>query len=389
MSIEATMKYFFKPLIEKCKPFLFGYLCFFCINKAFCQQAGVFLNEGTEPLRITKEINEFDTSAWKIAKLPGSALQIKFPENPSFGERQIYTSKGLQKIQTATYGDPVFNLQYQISISQVAYGLKMKDVRPLFEEEIQRYAINFGGYPVLNKPFSGDGYEELTFEIFTKPNKYIRGKLIYNNGYISSFLVSGSPPQIFSLPANYFFSQIIGYADLSAKKENVQPVKNTTPKKGKTPKAPKITNQLPWFKFVAPEFEAEFPIKPTEKIFKIENLNGEDYLSKNYFSKLISKKLNFVGSFSQTFNDNTNTEFIFNHAIQSVLKEVNGKVISENSLIFMKYPCKEYVVAAKKNVFRIRYYVAPNGFYQVLVKGTVKSIENEEATRFINNFKIN
>ncbi|MBK8673335.1 MAG: hypothetical protein IPN93_10225 [Bacteroidetes bacterium] len=175
---------------------LISSLFFFCSTNVFGQQDGVFLNEGIEPLKISKEINDFDTSSWKIGKLPGSALQVKLPEEPIFGERQIYTSKGLQKVQTASYGDPNFNLQYQISVYQVAYGLKMKDVRPIFDEEIQRYAINFGGYPVLSKPFTGEGFEEMSFEIFTKPNKYIRGKIIYNNGYISSFIVSGNPPQI-------------------------------------------------------------------------------------------------------------------------------------------------------------------------------------------------
>lgn len=347
-------------------------------------QENNFLREDIIPLSAPKAFQNFDTAQWVQTNLPASNIGYKFPVLPFFEEKQIYNSKGIQKIQTATHTDLIFNLNYNVQYRTIGSGMKGKEIDATFEEEIQRLSINYGGYPTIKKRTSSSGYDEIYLEISFKPDKILRCRLIYKQGILTSFFVVGTVPAIFSLPTSYFLDNISGFETST---NNNSPNNSTvSKKKGKEKSTPKV---LTWVKFTSKEFEADYPYKPQEKIYKIEDNNNNFYYSKNYFARLNGRKLSMVGSVSTKDYSYTNPEAHFAIAINKIQIETGCVIQSEKSFSYIRFSNKEYVLKGKKDFYRIRFYLTSTGFYQVIVKGSQEEINSPDADHFIQNFKIN
>ncbi|MBX7226780.1 MAG: hypothetical protein K1X55_12180 [Chitinophagales bacterium] len=360
-------------------------LLIFCLN-SFAQE-GDFLREDIIPLSVPKDFQAFDTSKWVQSSVPTANIGYKFPVPPSFEEKQIYNSKGIQKIQSASYTDLVFNLNYNVQYRALSSGMKGKEIDAVFNEEIQRLSINFGGYPTIKKRIGGASYEEMYLEISFKPDKILRCRLIYAQGSLINFYIVGTAPAIFSLPTSYFLDNISGLETTPSASSNS--TSNPTVSKKKKGKEKPTAKILTWVKFTSKEFNAEYPYKPQEKIYKIEDGNANFYYSKNYFTRLSGRNLSMVGSVSTKDYSYANPETQFVIAIDKIRQETGAVIESEKTFSYIRFNNREYILKSKKDFYRIRLYLTPAGFFQVMVKGSLEEINSPDADYFIQNFKIN
>lgn len=322
-----------------------------------------------------QEININDTLLWVSSPLKFVTASVKLPSTSSLEKKDIYTSKGLQSLYYLKSDFKTYELSFTASMRQV----NSKEYKKALQEEVNRLAVQFGGYPNTFKEIDNNNlnYDYVVIKLSDK--KIVESRIYFIDDYLVMLTTVSPDKDKFGAVVQYFFNSFV-----YTRYNNNNITANTKPTQNK-----KNSKEPIWQAYNDSTFFIKFPAEPTIKKYFVETNEQEKYIVNNYYLQfsennsayLISeRKYNYVLDIS--------ADSLFNLAIKTLSENQKSKLISEQYFYAYKFPIKEYIFSSRKVFYRLRYCFAYNTLYQILYSGSKKQVLDLKNETFFSSFVI-
>jgi len=305
---------------------------------------------------------------WTPIAIQPYAIQQLFPDTITLTEKQIYSDKGVVTLKEYSSTDKINHQFYAVYAR--AFSTK-KEAKSILNDEIKRYAIQYGVYPseVTQKDSTGQSYTQI--ELLTNKQKIVMQFRELNKAlYVQR--VEQNLADFSNKDAQYFF---MGFSISSVEKPIAQ-LSNTTPV---------IVNDN--IKTETQNFIIYFPASPEYKRYFIKNDSGKDYTVESYLAKDNKSGLGYQLIIRTYDKQMTQPEMWLANEVAAFTKENNISTVSENALQTANTTfSKEYVFQTKKKAYKIRYLLSGNTLYQLCISGKMKTINKKNNTAFFESF---
>ncbi len=318
------------------------------------------VNSGTEdtadltPVSLDLPMDLMNLEQWSTYYYYDSTLYFMLPGKPKQAEVR----------NEETYNYNYGGLEYSVAVKY------LDDDTGKISDEVERLMIRNGGQLVLNKNATVNGLKANNIELVYRENILSKHTLIRAGDYQYTASVKGPAPQIFTPMASAFLNSftVISYneteSDLGALPEiAAAPVWTVVSQRN-------LSLNLP---DRAEEFTEKMDDGASIQAYKIARSPGGNA---------------YVVAISQT---KVADKFrLFNTSINKGLTHIGGVIENSTVLPVEKPYFAEYEVRdALDNRYRMIYLTDGSYFYQVLVKGSKKSVRNSEANTVVNSIIFN
>jgi len=320
-----------------------------------------------------------DTTTWIKTPLKFVTATIDFPQQAPLGKKDIYTANGLQTLYYIKNEISTIDLTLTASMRQI----NAKEVKKAMQEEINRIAVQYGGYPNVFKEKDKNNISYEYVLVHTLDEKIISNRIYYVEGYLvilSVVFPQGNKNN--KLLADYFFNSFNPSVATSVGQLPISKTKNKH-------KQQQVSVSDNWVDFEAEMFSAKFPVEPNSKTYVVFQADSTNYTIKNYYFQNQSNSLSFlVSERNYTYQLGISADSLFKMAFNILRTEGNAKLQSETNFFGYKFPAKEYVFTSRNTYYRLRYFFANNSLYQVMIAGNKKQVTDLRNERFFNAFQI-
>lgn len=315
-----------------------------------------------------------DTTIWIKTPLKFVFATIKFPQQAALEKKDIYTSNGLQTLYFIKNEINSANLTLSASMRQVS----VKEVKKATQEEINRIAVQQGGYPNVYKEKDKYNIPYDYVLVHTLEGKIISNRIYYLDGYLVILSAITSQSNKNQPLVDFFFNSLETSIVSVTEKPNSSKNKNK-----------QQTMFSDWVHFEKDMFVVKFPIDPNSKTYIVYQADSTNYSVKNYYYQKQDNSLSFlVSERNYAYQLEISADSLFKLALSTLTAEGNGKLLAETNLFGYKFPAKEYVFTSRKAYYRIRYFFANNSLYQVMIAGTKKQVTDLQNEQFFDAFQI-
>ena len=319
----------------------------------------------------TSSIN--DTTKWINTPLKFVFATIKFPQQTNLEKKDIYTTNGLQTLYFFKSELTAIDLTLSVSMRQVS----TKEQKKATQEEINRMAVQFGGYPNVYKEKDKNGRNYDYILIHTLEGKVISSRIFYIDGYLVILSTVANQANKNQTVVDTFFDSFTPFSSINSNEHNVVD-KNKQP-----------NSEIPWIVFKQDNFTSKFPIEPNSKTYVVQQVDSTYYLVKNFYLQKGDKSLSYlVSERNYPYQLGITADSLFKTAFDALKLEGKGKLKSETNLFGYKFPAKEYVFTSRKAYYRLRYFFANNALYQVMIAGNKKQVTDLKNEQFFQSFQI-
>lgn len=319
----------------------------------------------------TSYLPETDTSKWTKIPLKFVYATVLFPNQTSLEKKDIYTEKGLQSLYYLKNDFQQNDMVLSVSMRQV----NSKEMKKALQEEINRLAVQNGGYPntYKEKDKANLSYEYVL--IFTSDQKSIVSRIYYLDEHLI-ILTASYKDKNYQPTADYFLNSL------------AYNTKQTTENKEKN-KPNQLANNKPWFGFKTTKFEAKFPVEPNQKTVVVNRENGTSYTVSNFYHQDEKQQLSYlISERNYDYKLDFDADSLFKLAFNTILAKNTGKIQTDLKLTSYKFPTKEYVFVSRKAYYRLRYIFANNTLYQVMLVGNKKQVFDLKNETFFSSFQV-
>ena len=155
-----------------------------------------------------------------------------------------------------------------------------------------------------------------------------------------------------------------------------------------------------WYQYDSPEFKVLFPKTPTNTTKKVNTEAGEiqmqvymynaskDESDQNLIYSVSSSEYPKEHIQSHIKHDNLNS--FFRNAIDGMVNNVKGKLISESKIKLENFPGREFKIDFKDGlaIIKVRMYLAGNNVYFLQTITKTEKENNKMIEKFMNSFKL-
>ncbi len=328
-----------------------------------------------------QEASISDTSLWIKTPLKFVSASVKLPYTSTLEKKDVYTAKGLQSLYYLKAEHKALELSFTASMRQVS----AKEYKKALQEEINRLAVQFGGYPTTYKEKDKNGLSYEYVLIYLSDRKTIFSRIYFIDDYL--VMLTGIAPEKdkYNNIVQFFLNSMI-YKKTNSTVVN-QKSKNAKSKNKSSKSKSKKTPE--WYQYNDSSFIAKFPAEPNIKKYYIQNNSIESYLVNNYYFQYSEDNSAYlISERKYDFALGISSDSLFNLAIQTLTKEQKSKILSEQYLYAYQFPTKEYIFSSRKVYYRLRYYFANNTLYQILYSGSKQQVYDLKNEQFFSNFTI-
>lgn len=328
-----------------------------------------------------QETSIADTSLWIKTPLKFVTASVKLPYSSNVEKKDVYTAKGLQSLYYLKAEHKALELSFTASMRQVS----SKEYKKALQEEINRLAVQFGGYP---NSFKEKDINNLSYEyviIYLSDRKTITSRIYYIDDYLVMLTAVAPEKDKYNNIVQYFLNSFIYKKSANSNVANNSKNKNKS-NNNKQTKDKKIPE---WILHNDSAFLAKFPSEPSIKKYIVETPNQEKYCVNNYYFQYASDNSAYlISERKYEYALSITTDSLFNLAIQTISKEQKSKILSEQYLYAYQFPTKEYIFSSRKAYYRLRYCFANNTLYQILYSGNKKQVFDLKHENFFNSFVV-
>lgn len=266
--------------------------------------------------------------------------------------------------------------EYSTIHDNLTYEIKLQDLPKNFDAAIQQLIIQQGGQLVNSEKAAINGFPTRIVELIYAENHLSKHVLLPLQSQLAVFSVKGNTPQIVSLQAEQFLNSIeVNQALLLANQQTTTTFDGET-MPGNQPAEP-IAQQPIWQANQLMDLSVYLPIPPEELSHQLENGNNLTGLViprgeiDNNMYLLTATKQNSIDNFK-----------LFNDAINATATEARAVIINRNVMpqgqsYFSSYTLRDAV----DNHYKVNYWYVNGVFYQFIIRGDKRSIQNQTATQ--------
>lgn len=319
-----------------------------------------------------------DTSLWIKTPLKFVTASVQLPYSSSLEKKDVYTSKGLQSLYQLRSEHKALELSFTASMRQVS----AKEYKKALQEEINRLAVQFGGYPTTFKEKDKNNLSYEYVVIYTSDRKAIVSRIYFLDEYLVMLTAVSPEKDKYTQLLNYFLQSFV-----YKKSTNTVVSNKSKPKSSKT-KSNQKKKEL-WIDFIDSSFLTKFPSTPNIKKYYINTNSNNAYVVTNYyFQNPEDNSAYLVSERNYNYNIEISSDSLFKLAAQTLIKEQKGKILSEQYFYAYQFPVKEYIFSSRKTYYRLRYVFAKNTLYQVLYAGNKKQVFDLQHDKFFDEFVV-
>jgi hypothetical protein len=355
--------------------------CILCISYVVLAIPPELLQQH-QNLNIPNSFIDYDTSSKYIVNIVPAGLKVVMPNVPTQKTVEVFTQNEKVIQQQYLSALDVFELKFQLAQRPVNSS-QIKNIKTLFLEEKDRFILQFGNYPVIQKISA----QQAEYEIIAPNNLIYRIKQIISNSTLVTLIVYGKAPAIYAAPSNDFLNSIEGsdFSNIYNDETLLKPKSNKTNTiSSNTSKSEEIKN-LGKFQISDSLYNITFYMQPQRNDFVIKN-DENIYTVVNYFTVKNAKENQYLISYRKYNKDVESVNVLMNKAADMLAISSNTKIIESRDLEFYKSPSKEFVLESKKSQYTVRYFINNNIFYQLVVKNTKKNIDPKGRQQFFESF---
>lgn len=307
--------------------------------------------DNPQPLNLPIGLMNIDS--WSNYELTDSSLFYSAPN-------RLKSSSDGQNLHSTIHD----NLEYIIERKQPGND---------FDSAIQQLIISNGGQLVSTNKLAVSGYPARYIELIYGENQLSKHLLIPTQSDLWIVSVKGPSPQIFSLQANQFIESV----KLAQQAPTVYSVNNPE-NNGIEGNVNSPEQNLPvWQASRLKEMSVYFPVQPTPLSHDLENNNTlQGYVIPR---GKIDNNMYLLTAAEQSSFDNFK---LFNDAINETAKQARAVIIERNVMPQGRSNFSSYLLRdAVDNYYKISYWYQNNVFYQLIIRGDERSVNNNAANQ--------
>ena len=341
---------------------------------------GSFHSFAQLPVELTPVVvSEPQMEGWNTYTLPFWNAEVKFPEEPTQYQRDIYTEKGLTNQTIVSWNNKDGSLFLEASYYKLPENLTTKNEKRLLESVVNKIAVAYNGYPQV-----GEGtIIENTIRGFELNLKTLKGEALKarilmkgNQVLILKTLTASNSAEV-NNQLRYFLKSFATQAD------NFSTENQTVHQSAEESQQPLIK----WDTLSVENFYLTFPKAPLHryKALKINN-QTQDYYEWNmrdaqtqttYLLALIP-----LNNFPRM-----NLQELVNQSVKNSLRATGAQLEERRILDYFKYPMEEVWIKTKLQTFRMRYFSDGKYLYQLLVSGNADEMNAPNSNRFLDGLR--
>ncbi len=257
--------------------------------------------------------------------------------------------------------------RYQAIYGDLEYQIDIVDPWQNTNAQVDQIIIQNGGQVVVNEPFKTDLMSGKHIELMYTDNQISRHVLIAGLQKNLVLTVKGKTPIIHTVLADHFFNHV----SIEQLPEN-----STLPINTIDPGQPTAIVQWSYQSLRDVQF-----LFPSDFIKEEAKLEGGETISAYISSRKVDNNtFALITSDSEAFD----AFQLFNTSINLAASEIRGVIVESNVLPVGRPNFAEYKIKdAVDRYYRIQYYYSNGIFYQAIVKGDKKSVDNVNANQFL------